>query len=60
MPFVNIKGIGEVEVEEAPEHIPGKVQIGSKSVKINRELYLWLWANVHATPDGQARLGKLV
>lgn len=58
--FIEIEGIGQVEVSSKPDNIPSKVQIGNKSVKINKQLYLWLWANAYGTADGQRRLGALV
>lgn len=58
--YVEIKGIGKVEVSSTPDHVPSHVQIGNKQVKINRDLYLWLWANVHGTPEGQKKLSAIV
>lgn len=58
--FVEIPGIGTVECEAKPENIPNKVRIGDKWVKINKELYLWLWANAYATNEGHRKLGSLV
>jgi hypothetical protein len=57
--FVEIKGIGKVEVTSMPDHIPSHVLIGNRKVKIDRELYLWLWANTHGTSDGQKKLSAI-
>ncbi len=58
--FIEISGLGKVEVETKPETIPSKVKIGDKWVKINKELYLWLWANAYGTAEGQKKLGAIV
>lgn len=58
--YVKIDGIGYVEVEIAPEKIPNHVFIGNKKTKINKNLYLYLWANAHATNDGRKKLDSIV
>lgn len=60
MGYVEIGGIGKVEVSSMPTAIPSHVMIGNKRVKINRELYLWLWANLHGTSEGQKRLSAIL
>jgi hypothetical protein len=49
-----------VEVDIAPESIPKHVMIGNKKVKINKNLYMYLWANIHATSDGRKKIDKIV
>lgn len=58
--YVDIDGIGKVEVDSLPTTVPSHVMIGKKRVKINRELYLWLWANVHGTYEGQKKLNAIL
>lgn len=58
--FVEINGIGKVEVSSTPETIPSKIQIGDRWVKVDRELYKYLWALSHATSEGRKRLDSLV
>lgn len=58
--FVNVKGIGMVEVEELPSEIPKKVNIGGKEVKVDKQLYKYLWANTYATEEGRKKLSTVV
>lgn len=60
MGYVDIRGIGKVEVDSMPTAIPSHVMIGNKRVKINKNLYLWLWANLHGTKEGQKRLSAIL
>lgn len=60
MGYVDIKGVGKVEVDSMPTAIPSHVMVGNKKVRINKELYLWLWANVYGTQEGQKRLGAIL
>lgn len=58
--YIELPGIGRVEVEQIPENIPSHVVVGDKKVKIKKELYLWLWCNAYATQEGHKRLRALV
>lgn len=58
--YLEISGIGKVEVNSTPESIPSKIQVGDRWVKIDRELYKYLWALSHATSEGRKRLDSLV
>jgi hypothetical protein len=58
--FIEIKGIGQVEVESKPAEIPSKVKIGDKWVKIDRNLYLYLWATTYGTAEGHKKLGSII
>ncbi len=58
--YVDIRGIGKVEVASMPTAIPSHVMVGNKKVRINRDLYLWLWANLHGTEEGQKRLSAIL
>jgi hypothetical protein len=58
--FVEISGIGRIEVSSTPETIPSRIQVGDKWVKVDRELYKYLWALSHATSEGRKRLDSLV
>ena len=58
--FIEISGVGRVEVSSTPESIPSKIQVGDRWVKVNRELYKYLWALSHATSEGRKRLDSLV
>ena len=58
--YVEINGVGRVEVNSVPSAVPSHVMIGNKKVKINRDLYLWLWANLHGTEEGQKKLSAIV
>ena len=60
MGYVDIKGVGKVEVESMPSNVPRYVKIGNKRVKINKELYLWLWANAHGTKEGIKKLRNII
>jgi len=60
MGYVDIRGIGKVEVTSMPTAIPSHVMVGNKKVRINRDLYLWLWANLHGTSEGQKRLSAIL
>lgn len=57
---VHVKGIGDIEVTEIPEEIPGHITIGNKKEKIPKNLYLYLWATTHATPRGVKKLDGIV
>jgi len=58
--FVDIKGIGKVEVDMKPNEVPSKVKIGDKWVKIDKNLYLYLWATAYGTAEGQKKLGSII
>lgn len=58
--FIQIDGLGEVEVSSVPENIPSKVQIGNKMVRVDKDLYKYLWALTYATPDGRRKLSNIV
>ena len=58
--FVEIRGIGKVEVSSTPETIPSRIKVGDRMVKVDRELYKYLWALSHATSEGRKRLDSLV
>jgi hypothetical protein len=58
--FVEISGVGKVEVSSTPETIPSRIQVGDKWVKVDRELYKYLWALSHATSEGRKKLDSLV
>jgi hypothetical protein len=58
--YVDIRGIGKVEVSSMPTAIPSHVMLGNRRVRIDRELYLWLWANLHGTADGQKKLSAII
>lgn len=60
MGYLDIKGIGRVEVDSMPSAIPSHVMLGNKKVRINKDLYLWLWANVHGTSDGVKKLNAIL
>lgn len=57
---VYVEGIGNVEVEDAPEKIPSHIFIGNRKTKINKNLYMYLWANAHATNEGRKKLDSIV
>lgn len=58
--YVEIAGIGKVEVSSVPSQIPSKVMMGNQSIKISRELYKYLWALTYATSEGQKKLSSIV
>jgi hypothetical protein len=58
--YMEIDGIGKVQVDSSPDKIPGKVLVGTKWVKIDKNLYKYLWALTHATEDDRKRLGNLL
>ena len=58
--YVDIAGVGKVEVSSVPNDIPSHVVIGNRKVKINRELYKYMWALTYATSEGRKRLDSIV
>ena len=58
--FIEISGVGRIEVSSTPENIPSRIMVGDRMVKIDRELYKYLWALSHATSEGRKRLDSLV
>ncbi len=60
MGYIEIEGIGRVEVESTPDNIPSRIWVGNCQVKIDKRLYKYLWAWVHATPEGRKKLGSII
>jgi len=58
--YVDIAGVGKVEVSSVPNDIPSHVIIGDRRVKINRELYKYMWALTYATSEGRKRLDSII
>lgn len=58
--YIEIGGVGRIEVSSTPEVIPSRIQVGDRMVKVDRELYKYLWALSHATSEGRKRLDSLV
>ena len=59
MPYITIKGIGEVEVDRLPKRIPKKVTIYGREYPVDEEMYMLTWAINHATPEARAKI-KLI
>jgi hypothetical protein len=60
MGYVEIAGIGKVEVTSIPQSIPSKIIVGNRAVKIDKELYKYLWALTYATGEGQKKLSAII
>ena len=59
--YIEIDGLGRVEVSaKPPDSIPNKVLIGKKWVKIDKNLYKYLWALANATDSGRKQLSAIV
>ena len=58
--YVDIAGVGKVEVSSVPNDIPSHVIIGDRKIRINRDLYKYMWALTYATSEGRKRIDSIV
>jgi hypothetical protein len=55
-PTIEVKGMGEIEVDKLPRRVPKTVRLFGRKYPVDEEKFRLVWAINHATQDARNRI----